>query len=412
MRVLYAREYFYPDQTGPTFASDIVHALVTNYPEVRVHVICGNRSYAESEARYERRDLWDGIRITRVNAPRTKHPRAPLRLARGAWFASRVGAELRRIPPDYDVVLVVSDPPVLPKWLLGWARRHRIPVAYMIADLFPDMAIALGTISRTSWLARAASNLQKTWLHQAVRIQVLGECMRSHIAGTYEVPEDLIDIVSPIAQAPPEMPPGAGEVAKCKLGLEGFVVLYAGNVGEAQQLEDLLDAAEILQASGEPAVTFALVGDGSHRRALQMTAQARGLTTVRFIDRVPSSEISRVLACADLAVVTLDPRVSRLAVPSKLFGVMAAGRPCLAIVGDDSEVARLVRSYGSGICVEPGHPDALAVVIRQAQGDPSGLARMGTNGRSAMLATHTPRAAAGALHQSLSEVVAAGESRA
>ena len=125
--------------------------------------------------------------ITRLPVPQTNHLRAPLRLAAGLWFARTALRELRR-RDSYDLVVVGTNPPPSP--IVGLANRKACdtPYVYLIHDLYPDIAVALGSLSQHGLVSDHARRLQKRWLHSAAGVVVLGRCMRDYIVSTYQLP--------------------------------------------------------------------------------------------------------------------------------------------------------------------------------------------------------------------------------
>jgi colanic acid biosynthesis glycosyl transferase WcaI len=143
-------------------------------------------------------------------------------------------------------------------------------------------------------------------------------------------------------------------------GLEGKrVVMYAGNVGFSQSLELLLDAAAAL--AHEDDVMFVINGGGAARADLER--RARGMTNVRFIDMQPKDRLPEVLAAADIHVVPLKRGLARSSVPSKLYSILAAGRPVVASVDAGTEVARTIEAAGAGIAVGPDDAEALTKAL-------------------------------------------------
>ena len=148
-----------------------------------------------------------------------------------------------------------------------------------------------------------------------------------------------------------------------ELGCDGkFIVMYSGNLGLCQGLENVLHAAERLKAQLH--IEFVLVGDGASRAHLAKIAQDRELTNVRFVDYQPVSRLSESLSAADLHLVPIDARVSRYLMPSKLYGVLASGTPVLSVAPEESELARLVEEHQVGFNVAPDDPLALSQKIQ------------------------------------------------
>jgi glycosyltransferase involved in cell wall biosynthesis len=177
------------------------------------------------------------------------------------------------------------------------------------------------------------------------------------------------------------------------LGTAGkFVVLYAGNLGLSQSLDQTLAAAE--QLRHEP-VLFAYVGDGASKAKLQAFAAERGLTNVVFRPYQPKERMAAYYSVADLHLVTLQRGLAGCIVPSKLYGVLAAGGAYVAAIDADSEVASITEQHQCGLRVEPDDAAALVAAVRWAMGHRDELRRMGANGRR-LVETELNRASASA----------------
>src|SRR5438876_157450 len=162
-----------------------------------------------------------------------------------------------------------------------------------------------------------------------------------------------------------------------------FVVMHSGNIGLSQGLETLVEAAARLRHV--PDVQIVFIGDGVKKPALEARVRALGLANVRFLPFVAKERLSESFGAADVFVVLLKPGLAGYIVPSKLYGILAAGRPCIAAVEDESEVADITRRYDCGLPAEPMKPGALADQILKLYHDPALTRRLGANARRAAL---------------------------
>jgi colanic acid biosynthesis glycosyl transferase WcaI len=143
-----------------------------------------------------------------------------------------------------------------------------------------------------------------------------------------------------------------------------FCVMYAGNMGPAQGLHTILDAAQLTRDDGR--IIYVFVGDGTSRDSLERSARSRQLANVVFIPQQPYDRVADIYGASDLCVVPLVAELVAEAIPSKVYRIMAAERPVLAIADRDSDLAEVVRDSGAGIVVEPGNASGLAEAIRAA----------------------------------------------
>ncbi|HEY6672200.1 MAG TPA: glycosyltransferase family 4 protein, partial [Solirubrobacterales bacterium] len=161
---------------------------------------------------------------------------------------------------------------------------------------------------------------------------------------------------------------------------ERFVVMHSGNVGLSQDLGTLIAAADLVR--NESDIVFAIVGEGASKAALVGDVALRGLTNVEFLPYQPKEELADSLGAADLHIVGLKSGLAGYIVPSKVYGILAAGKPYVAAVEPGTEPALIAEEHACGVRVEPGDPGALAAAIREMQGAP--LDEMGTNARAAL----------------------------
>jgi glycosyltransferase involved in cell wall biosynthesis len=160
---------------------------------------------------------------------------------------------------------------------------------------------------------------------------------------------------------------------------EHFLAMYSGNLGLTQRLEEFVQAAALLKC--RPDILFCLVGRGSQERSLRELVDAHGLTNVRFLDYQPQDELTHSLTAADLHLVPLTKDLSRCLMPSKLYGILAAGRPYLTNAPDGSELHTITTKHIVGLTVEPGSVRAIADRILWAADHPAELEAMGRNAR-------------------------------
>jgi glycosyltransferase involved in cell wall biosynthesis len=169
-----------------------------------------------------------------------------------------------------------------------------------------------------------------------------------------------------------------------------FVVCYAGNLGRAHDVDTILSAMTLLQdrAVMKPTdlaanVMFLFVGGGAKRAKLEREATKRTLTNFRIRPYQPKERLSETLAVADVHLVSLDPRLEGLIVPSKFYGIAAAGRPTLFVGSPLGEIARMLAHYRCGFAVTPGDGEALADRILELAGNRQLCAEMGMRAREA-----------------------------
>lgn len=384
MKLALICEYFYPDNSGstPTDLSELTQRLSQQHPELQIDVVTSKNLYRPSgiHGRLAPRENWFGIQIRRLPTPKSNRPSLVLRLLAGTVFSFAALLELLR-RPAYDLLLVVTNPPsnALSAWL--YSKLRAVPYVYLVHDLYPDVAVALGKLRAGSKLVRMLQSAQKRWLNGARFVVVLGRCMRAHLNTAYGVPASKLSVITSWAD-PARIHVGSTENEFRRVhGLSRFVVLYAGNFSQYVDFDQIFRAAERLAPLQD--LSFVLLGDGARREELGARAQAsRG--NVRVLSKVPRAAMNEVLAAADVCLISLDPAMLGLGVPSKLYPIMAAGRPAVAMVPAESEIARVLDEEHCGLVVAMGNGAALAEAIRQFYLAPQTGQQMGLRGRSAL----------------------------
>ena len=393
----------YLDSTGgtPTILSNLVRHLNAHYPDLQIEVIASRNIYRGDE-KLPARENWDGVRIFRLNTPKSNRDSTALRLIAGLGFTTAVFWHLvnRR---SYDALLIVTNPPTLPLAIRALKTIKKVPYLYLIHDLYPDVAVVLGVLDAKSRAARVLNRLQGGWLHAADKTLVLGRDMRQHLVENYQMEASQIEVM-PNWCDPNEVLPSKTSRFRDEKGLQGVVALYAGNFGHYQTFDELLDAAALLKDS-HPDLKIVLVGGGAQDAHIRARVEAEKLSNVHVFAMVSQKEYPDVLAAADIALVTLAPGAEGVGVPSKFYNILASGRPTVAVVAAHSEVALVLRESEAGIQVDQGDAAHLAQVLAQLSDSPDETLRMGANARRALIENYTIEKVGQLFHRALREVV-------
>jgi colanic acid biosynthesis glycosyl transferase WcaI len=177
---------------------------------------------------------------------------------------------------------------------------------------------------------------------------------------------------------------------------------YSGNLGRAHEFETLLGAARLLRA--DPDIAFLITGGGARAQALRQAVQTEGLVNLVFQDYQPPELLGDSLAASDVHLVSLLPAMEGLIVPSKIYGILAAGRPAVFVGDPNGDLARLIREHQCGISVQVGQSAQLATQLRELRGDPARLEAMGNRARDLALSRYTSQHAVTQWLTMLSEV--------
>jgi colanic acid biosynthesis glycosyl transferase WcaI len=389
MRILFLNLYFPPDTSATAkSAGSMVQALAQTH---EVTVLCGRPSYDPTERRPWK--LWQTERIssktaqsigetagnfatfTVIRVGSTDYPRTQMnrRILNYLTYAKLAVARALFIP--CDVLFAMTDPPFNGIVAAFLSVLKRKPLLYDIQDMYPDMAVA-GSIVQPGLLTRLWERLHRWALRRATRIIVLGDDMRARVIakGPKHIDPAKVFIVRSGVDTPPAesaAQPLNPEVTRAIRGNFRFVLLHAGNLGFYGAWDTIIAAARQLENEN---IGFVFVGDGAERSRLESVAA--GAPNVRFLPFFPSSDIPSVLAAPDAHIVTIKRGLGGVVVPSKMFSIIAAGKPLVALAARETDVAALGVRHGFAICADPSSPDELAYSIRRLAADSATLEAM------------------------------------
>jgi colanic acid biosynthesis glycosyl transferase WcaI len=375
MKILLLNLYYPPDTSATAkMAETVVSALAR---ENEVTILCGRPSYDPSERRgwrlfqTETIATQESVRIVRIGS--TDYPRFNMKKRVLNYLTYTALVIPRALFTTCDVVVAMTDPPF--EGIVGAfvAALKGKPYFYNIRDMYPDMAVG-GSIVPPGLLARVWEKLHRWALRRATKVIVLGEDMRYRIlakgvrAERIEIVRDGTEI--PEAESPkPQLDQEV--IRKIRDGFR-FVLLHAGNIGFYGAWKTLVAAAKKL--SGEE-IGLVFVGEGAQLE--EVKGMADGAANVRFLPFFPGNKIPSVLAAGDAHLITVKRGLEGVVVPSKMYGIIAAGKPIVAVAPRETDAVALGEKDGYSLGADPDRPEELVHVIRKLVGDPARVERMG-----------------------------------
>jgi glycosyltransferase involved in cell wall biosynthesis len=371
-RVLVLNQYYWPGvEATAQLLTDLCEALAE---DAYVTVITGVLHGHEDEPH---RLVHNGVEIVRV--PSTSFERSQL-LARATNYVTYLSNALLRglRGPRPDIVLCMTDPPIVADVALLVARRYRAPLVVISQDVFPEIAVQLKRLENPVAM-RLLRSLVSLYLRRADRIVAIGDTMR-HRLEEKGAPAARVRVIPNWIDTARLEPQEHRNWWAQKRGVQDkFVVMHSGNVGHAQDLDSLVRAATFLRDLDDLAIL--IIGTGARHAELVALAELLEVDQVRFLYYQEREVLSQSLSAAHLHVVGLAPGLAGYVVPSRLYGVLAVARPVLVAADPESETAQVVERVGCGIVVPPGRPELLARAIRDAHDGKYDLAEMGRRGR-------------------------------
>jgi colanic acid biosynthesis glycosyl transferase WcaI len=376
LRVCYFNRSYWPD-TGATgqLLTELAEDLVAEHG-MAVTVVAGYPVGAATDLPAS--EVRNGVRILRARGT-TRPPRTFAGRAMNyvTYFLSAVWIAMRL--PRQDVTVALTDPPII--GLAALAARPRHGMVFFCQDIFPEVAGLLEDF-RSPLVNAVLERLNRFLVRRAARIVALGETMASRLVHGKGADPAAITVIHNWADTAAIVPSAKQNDFARAQGLEtSFVVLHAGNIGLSQNLDVVIDAAERLRSRRD--IVFLFIGDGNRKAALQAAVAARGLTNVRFLPFQPRDQLRWTYASSDVCLVSLKPGLAGYIVPSKLYPILAAGKPYIAAVEPLSEVAALTERHRCGVLVTPGDAGVLAAAVTRLADQPADRAAMGTRARVA-----------------------------
>ena len=382
-RLLFVNQHYWPDvaATGQILTDLAEHCAARGF---EVEVLTGKAKYVSGGLDAPAEEVRNGVRIRRLAT--TSFGRGS-KVGRIADYAGYYLGVLRSLltGPRYDLVIVLTTPP-----LLGYAasiakrmRGQRYAVWSM--DLHPEAEIAAGMLAEDSLPARRLHAFNDTGYRHADLVVDLGFRMKERIAQRGVEADKLVTLgvwsdggdVTPVERT--------ANPVRQSLGIrdDQTVVMYSGNAGLAHRFDEVLEAMRMLR--DDDRFVFLFVGSGPRRAAIEAFIAEHDLANATYVDYFPREDLAASLSTGDIHLLTLQEEMAGIAVPSKLYGVMAVARPVVMVGPVRSEPGRTIQEHDLGAVIDPVAGDTasdLVAALRRLGDDPDARAEIGARARS------------------------------
>lgn len=381
MKLILVNRYYFPDESA---TSRMVTSLAQSLVEKgwSVHAVASRNLHDDPSVRLAARETVTGVDIHRLGTTSFGRGRILGRAIDYATFHLATMWHLLRRASRNDICIICTDPPLLsvsamlPVWLKGGVLVN------WLLDLFPEVAMEFGIGRR-----RSASTLIALWLRDlSLRRAAANVAPMQRMTDYLEsraIPVDSSmtihhwsdgNAIRPVARET--------NTLRQEWGVgDRFVVGYSGNFGRAHEFTTFLDAAQQLRDRED--IVFVFAGGGYHSDAIKQGIATRGLRNFLMKPLQPRERLSEALGAADLHLISLLPPMEPFVVPSKLYGILAAGRPTVFVGDISGEIATVLAEAGCGRSVLPGNSAGLANAILELAGDSELRMCMGRNARDA-----------------------------
>jgi glycosyltransferase involved in cell wall biosynthesis len=390
-RLTFISELYYPEDTSTGyFVTGIAEGLASRCSDdVEVSVLCAQPSYAKAGVTAPKLESHRGVQIRRLAAPKGNKNRLPGRLWNLASLSFRffgvMGREIRR----GDLVVVLTNPPSLPVFAAFWGRIKGARIILLVHDVYPDVLVPTGLAREESLLVRSIDGVQRWMLRRMCSVVVLGRDMRGRLLGKMPGRDADLSIIPNWGEDGEIIPSMHIEnTLRQRLGLQNkFIVQFSGNLGRTHGLDDLLALA--VACREQDSLHFFVFGWGAGKAFLENEIRDKALSNITLLPPCEREELGTYLTCCDLFLMPFRKGMEGISVPSRLYNVLAAGNPVLAVADPSSELAQVVAEEQMGWVVEPGDIPAMQQAIQGAMKNREALEQMRLNARNALEQKYT-----------------------
>lgn len=380
-RIFVVSELYHPELTSTgLYMTGIAEALASHRT---VCVLCSQPTYLSRGQRAQTDEVRAGVSIHRCWSTTFSKDMLALRIANMVTFSVSVLFESLRRFRKGDVALVVTNPPVLP-FMVGLAATVRgTRIVLKIDDMYPDVLVTTGFARSGGLLARGLTWVSRRLLLRCEKVVVCGRDMAEKVLVRLggAAPQPPIVVITNWADVDVvrALPKGQSRLWP-EIDFEGkFVVLHAGNLGRAQDLETVLRAAQALAA--EEDIVFLMIGSGGREVWLADEIRSRGLRNVIIKGPMPRDRQPEFLSVCDVALTALVRGMLGVSVPSRLYNYLAAARPVIVVGDRGSEACLTVEEEHVGWFVGAADWQGLADAVRCARDNPAAVLEMGRRAR-------------------------------
>ena len=380
MKILLINQAFVsPDEPGHTRHFEMAKFLQSRGHELVI--IASDLNYQTGQRTVARKGIFaeqnfDGVRVLRSYIYPALHQSYVWRIVSffsfmfsSVWTALQV--------KEVDLVMGTSPPifQAVSAWFVAWMRRK--PFLFEVRDLWPEFGVSMGVLTNPVLIALGRW-LEMFLYKRATHILVNSPAYKEYMIGK-GVPENKVTYIAYGTDVDMFNPHVDGSSIRKELGVDDqFVVLYAGALGQANDIDTILRAAERLK--DEDKTCFVLFGDGKERNRLQAEAERMNISNLIFAGVRPKRDMPQVVASADVCLAILqDIPMFRTTYPNKVFDYMAAGRATVLVI--DGITRQMIESSSGGVYVQPGDAAMLAEKVLELSKDPERVKQMGGDAR-------------------------------
>lgn len=366
-KIIFINRYFYPDHSATSqMLSDLAFGMAEKKQDKAIHIVTSRQRYDDASAELAKYEVIQNVHIHRVKTTHFGRQNLIGRAADYLSFYFSAAIKLLQLTQKGDTLVAKTDPPLISVIAAIIAKIKKAHLVNWLQDLFPEVAAELGIKLASGLIYKVLKGIRNKTLKQAKMNVVIGELMAERLR-KQGIPEQQITVIHNWADGEQINPvPYQQNPLRKEWGLEGkFVVGYSGNLGRGHDFSTILAAAEQLKTN--PAIQFLFIGGGAQLPDIKKQCQQKGLVNVMFKPYQPRENLDQSLSASDVHLISLRPELEGLIVPSKFYGVLAAGRPVIFIGSNKGELAKVITMQQCGEIVEQGAGEQLIKAIEVQQ---------------------------------------------
>ena len=382
-RIWFLSELYYPEDSATGYyVTRIAEALAAAHD---VGVLCAQPTYRARGTKAPVEERRNNVYVHRCAATTLNKDVLTFRLINLLTISASIFFNALWRIREGDIALVVTNPPTLPFVALLACKLRRAKLILRVEDVYPEAMVAAGIVGSGSIVVRILNALHRLLYRNVDRVIVLGRDMMRLVQEKLGPGIGQISIITNWADNEDITPLDRSSNPLLKrLGLaDKFVVQYSGNMGRTHDLEGLLECARLLQA--ESGIHFLFIGNGAKEAWLKKTTEQLQLRNVTILPPQSREGLTDSLNACDIAVISFMNGMAGVSVPSRMYNILAAGKPILAVADDDSELARVVEDHRVGWVVPPGSADLIAIAVKEAAAGRLLLSEMSGRARTLVL---------------------------
>ncbi len=381
IKALFVTELYYPEDVSTGyFLTGIAEGLTSK--NVDVSVLCSRPSYRSLKENILNRETRNGVKIYRISVPFLNHNNLIAKFIKQLLLTCKFYLRLKKSSADYDIILIATNPPTMPWVVSKLANRLNAKLLLLIHDVYPDVFIPTGILTRKNPLYKLLERIQKEILMRMDHIIVLGRDMRKLILGKGLMNNDNLSMITNWGDTD-SITPNLSEdnPLRNKLGLQNkFIIQFSGNIGLTHGVHDLMELSKAFH--GDQRFHFFVFGEGSGKHIIQKAIETGEIDNLTLLDSCKRDELSLYLNVCDLFLMPFKEGMEGISVPSRIYNVLAAGNPILAVTSKQSELSFVIEEENIGWVVQTGDVDAMKKIVLEAYDNPKVLMQMSKKARS------------------------------